>query len=115
MHFHSRNEYDSRNSSHADVIFGRDFQRLHSRVEFDYEWKRPSLKVCGLTALKVKPPPLFDNFALGWKPIAVKAVKSRCYSREDTKLIEEVARLLKNGIIELSWSTLRVQTLVAKV
>lgn len=96
----------------ANVILGRHFQRLHSKVEFSYGVKQPLLKVCGLTALKVTLLPLFDNLTPGWKAIAIK---SQCYSREDTKFIsQEVSRLLKNGIIELSQSPWRAQPLIMK-
>ncbi|XP_054287982.1 uncharacterized protein LOC129003710 [Macrosteles quadrilineatus] len=70
-------------------------EKEHSSVEVSFGGKKPTLKVCGLTAAKVAPVHVFSNLTLDCRPIAVK---SRRYSEEDSKFIkEETERLLKEA------------------
>lgn len=96
----------------ADLILGRDFQQQHESVTFKYGGSRPPLVLCGMTTLRVDPPPLFGNLTPDCHPIATK---SRRYSLADRKFIEmETQRLLKEGVIEPSISPWRAQVVVTK-
>ena len=96
----------------ADMILGLDFLALHQSVTLKYGGSQPPLTICGLTSLKVDPPDLFENLTPNVKPIADKR---RYYSLEDREFIKsEVARLLKEDIIEESKSPWRAQIVIVK-
>jgi RNase H-like domain found in reverse transcriptase/Integrase core domain/Reverse transcriptase (RNA-dependent DNA polymerase)/Aspartyl protease len=96
----------------ADVILGQDFQQQHKSLTVHYGGDLPSIVLCGLTTLRVKPPDLFANLTADCHPIASK---SRRYSLDDRKFIEnETCRLLREGIIEPSNSPWRAQVVVTK-
>ena len=77
-----------------------------------YGGSQPPLVLSGLTTLYVDPPELFANLTDDCHPIASK---SRRYSRDDRKFIEnETQRLLREGIIEPSNSPWRAQIVVTK-
>jgi len=70
----------------------------------NYSGDLPPLVICGLGVLKIDPPELFANLTADCHLVAAK---SRRYSTEDREFIEkEVQRLLKEGIIEPSNSSL---------
>ena len=118
----------------ADIILGEDFQCQHESVTFEFGGSKPPLVLGSinasssnedssptppgimnlLAALGIvnvdQPPSLFKNMDPNMKPIKTK---SRKYSHEDTKFIEqEVKRLLSEGIIEKSSSPWRAQCVV---
>ena len=94
----------------ADVIIGHDILKNHSSLEMTFGGPLSPLKICGLAAALVPPPPLFSNLTEDCKPIADK---SRKYSTEDMTFIRnEVDRLLKDKIIEPSNSPWRAQVVV---
>ena len=102
----------------SKVLLGLNILSKHSKLEIDYGGSRPELKlnkkdsICSLASLNIKAPPLFGNLTPDVKPIADK---SRAYSKEDYNFIKsEVARLLKEKIIEPSHSPWRAQVLVVK-
>jgi len=96
----------------ADVILGQDFQEQHASVTLEYGGKLPPIVLCGLTTLRVDPPELFSNLTADCHPVASK---SRRYSFDDRKCIqEETRRLLQEGIIEPSISPWRAQVVVTK-
>lgn len=96
----------------ADVVLGHDIFKEYSSIEISFGGQKPPLKVCSLSSVKVAPVRLFENLTEDCKPIAVK---SRRYSEEDSKFInEEVKRLLSEGVIEPSSSPWRAQVLVVK-
>jgi hypothetical protein len=83
----------------AEVILGQNWQAQHESV----------IKVCGLTALDVDPPPLFEYLTADCKPIAAR---SRRYSYEDRAFITaEIQRLQDEGVIEPSDSPWRSKLL----
>ena len=100
----------------ADVILGRDFMKLHEGVHFNQQGHKSVLQVnpgrtkhsdemCLVMAANVDPPRIFRTVKENCKPVATK---SRRYSKEDTKFInEEVIKLLNEGIIEPSKSSWR--------
>ena len=95
-----------------DIILGLDFQSQHESVTLKLGGKKPPLIICGLSALNVEPPSLFENLSPNCAPVVAK---SRRYSNEDRKFISsEVQRLLKEGIIEPSTSSWRSQVVVVK-
>ncbi|XP_068237219.1 uncharacterized protein [Palaemon carinicauda] len=102
----------------CDVILGYDFQKQHQSVSFQYEGKRPSLKitgakpVCLLATADIDEPSLFPNLPRQCKPIAVK---SRRYSQDDQLFVkDQISHLLSEGIIEPSISPWRAQVVVVK-
>ena len=94
----------------ADIILGQKFLFANNLVHFNLG--NDALPIAGaLGTLKVDPPDLFSNLTSNCHPIATK---SRRYTAEDrTFIIEEVDRLLKEGIIEKSKSPWRAQVYVA--
>ncbi|XP_068245363.1 uncharacterized protein [Palaemon carinicauda] len=102
----------------CDVILGYDFQKQHYSVSFQYEGKRPSLKitgakpVCLLATADIDEPSLFPNLPQQCKPIAVK---SRRYSQDDQLFVkDQISHLLSEGIIEPSISPCKAQVVVVK-
>lgn len=94
----------------ADVLLGHNFLELHKTVEIRFNGHHPSLSICGLTAARVNHPSLFAYLSTNCRPIATK---SRRHTQEDELFIQsEVARMLKEGIIEPSKSPWRAQVLV---
>ncbi|XP_063624762.1 uncharacterized protein LOC134796503 [Cydia splendana] len=91
----------------SDVIIGLDVLAQHSSIEFDFGGPREPLVVCNVAVASVPAVPLFANLTPGYKPIAIK---SRRYSDDDRRFIEEeIKNLLKEGIIEESRSPWRAQ------
>ncbi|XP_062897544.1 uncharacterized protein LOC134342847 [Mobula hypostoma] len=67
---------------------------------------------CGLSTLRIPPPPLFANLTPDCKPVATK---SRRYSAGDRAFTKsEVQRLLREGVIEASTSPWRAQVVVVQ-
>ncbi|XP_062891719.1 uncharacterized protein LOC134339275 [Mobula hypostoma] len=67
---------------------------------------------CGLSTLRIPPPPLFANLTPDCKPVAIK---SRRYSAGDRAFIKsEVQRLLREGVTEASTSPWRAQVVVVR-
>ncbi|XP_063625652.1 uncharacterized protein LOC134797361 [Cydia splendana] len=96
----------------SDVIIGLDVLAQHSSIAFDFGGPREPLVVCHVSAASVPAVPLFANLTPGYKPIAIK---SRRYSDDDRRFIEEeIKNLLKEGIIEESRSPWRAQVLITK-
>ena len=96
----------------ADIILGQNWQAQHESVTIHYGGAAPPLKVCGLTAVDVDCPPLFQYLSPDCKPIATK---SRRYSKKDREFITaEIQRLLEEGIIEPSDSPWRAQVVVTR-
>ena len=105
----------------VDLILGLDFQTQHQSVVFTYggdgppleiSCDDPPLKICGLTEINVQPPELFANRTDDCHPIATMSCR---YSKDDIKYIEcEVAKLLKEGVIEDSKSPWRAQVVVTR-
>lgn len=94
----------------TDVILGQDILRQHKSLIVEFGGSMPTLSVCGLTTLSIKPPSIFENLTTDCKPIAAK---SRRYSTPDRQFIQsEVQRLLKEDIIEPSLSPWRAQVIV---
>ena len=110
----------------CDAIVGHDILKLHQKLEINFQGKLPTLVVdhsicsvnshnqsdltCALLAAKIDPPPLFNHFPEGTRPIACK---SRRYSPADKEFIDkEIDILLEDGIIEPSVSPWRAQVLV---
>ena len=94
----------------ADIILGQNWQAQHESVTIHY--RGLFIKVCGLTAVDVDCPPLFQYLSPDCKPIATK---SRRYSKEDREFITaEMQRLLEQGIIEPSDSPWRAQVVVTR-
>lgn len=86
----------------CDVILGVDFLQQHSSLDIPFGGAKPILTVFVLATAAIPPQSLFANLTADCRPIAVK---SRCHSHSDQKFINsEVARLLKEGIIEPSES-----------
>ena len=70
------------------------------------------MAVCGFSKLNIDPPEPFANLTADCHPIVSKSWR---YSQEDSVFIDqEVKRLLKEGIIELSLSPWRAQVVVTK-
>jgi len=96
----------------ADMILGQDWQAKHESITIKYGGEEPTLKICNLSTLDVKPPALFQYLSPDCKPIAAK---SRKYSSEDQEFIKtETNRLLAEGIIEPSDSPWRAQVVVTR-
>lgn len=94
----------------SDVLIGLDILKKHSRIVLELGGSLSELKICNLTALSVEPPPLFQNLDPKVTPIADK---SRKYSVTDQEFIStEIARMLREEIIESSRSPWRAQVLV---
>ena len=96
----------------ADIILGQNWQAQHESFTIHYGGTAPPLKVCGLTAVDVDCPPLFQYLSADCKPIATK---SRRYRKEDREFITaEIQRLLEESIIEPSDSPWRAQVVVTR-
>ena len=101
----------------ADVVFGQDFLRLHKKVVIKLGGSRNTLlvdndRVCGIPACKANCDRLFQNLKFDWHPIVTK---SRKFNIEEKQFINaEVIKLLKEIVIEQSYSPWRVQVLVAR-
>lgn len=94
----------------ADILLGHDFLKLHKGIEILFGGSRPTLSVCGLTAMDITPPSLFAYLRDDCKPIATK---SRRHSLNDTEFIKsEIQRLIHDDVIEPSTSPWRAQVLV---
>ena len=96
----------------SQVILGQDFMEKHKSVEFYLSGSLPKLTVCGVACMSIDPPSLFPNLSKDTKPISTP---SRSFSTSDSEFIhEEVASLLRDGIIEKSQSPWKAQVLVTK-
>ena len=95
----------------ADVVLGQDFLRLHKEVVIKLGGSRNTQlvdndRVCGIAACKANCDRLFRNLKSDWHPIATK---SRKFNTEDKQFINaEVTKLLKEGVIEPSYTHLGV-------
>ena len=95
----------------ADVNLGQNWQ-AQRESSIHYGGAAPPIKVCGLTALNIDLPPLFQYLSADCKPVATK---SRRYSKEDKDFITaEVQRLLEKGIIAPSDSPWKAQVVVTR-
>ena len=101
----------------ADVVLGQDFLRRHKEVIIKLDGPRDTLLVdndpfCGVAACNAECDRLFRNLKSDCHPVATK---SRKFNQEDKQFIEdEVRKLLKEGVIEPSYSPWRAQVLVAR-
>ena len=101
----------------ADVVLGQDFLRRHKEVIIKLDGPRDTLLVdndpfCGVAACNAECDRLFRNLKSDCHPIATKLRK---FNQEDKQYIEdEVRKLLKEGVIEPSYSPWRAQVLVAR-
>ena len=101
-----------------DMILGYEFQKQYMNVVFSYGGQKDDFVVstqsptCALTASSMTIPSLFSSAPADAKPIATKS--RRFGSDEQTFIDQEVAKLLKEGIIEPSFSPWRAQVVVAK-
>ena len=96
----------------ADIVLGQNWQAQHESVTIHYGGTAPPLKVCGLTAVDVDCPPLFQYLSPDCKPISTK---SRRYSKKDREFdTAEIQRLLEEGIIQPSDSPWRAQLVVTR-
>ena len=101
----------------APLILGQTFFNNHESCTFNQGGPRPPLLIdfedtCAVTVSKVDPPVIFGDLSPDVRPIVTK---SRNHSEEDNSFIAaEVAKLLKEGIIEPSSSPWRAQVLVTK-
>ena len=96
----------------ATLILGEPFAKLHSQVVISYGGPKPPLIVCSISAMKIPPPRVFSHLAPNCHPIITK---TRRYSPEDIKFIEEeIRKLLALGIIERSDTPWRAQVVVTK-
>ena len=96
----------------ADIIIGHDLLKEHSSLELSLGGQKQPLKICNVMAATVPPVSLFTNLSADIKPIAIK---SRRYSEEDTKFIEqEINKLVETGVIEPSLSPWRAQVLLTR-
>ena len=101
----------------SDIILGLDFQSQHQNLIIKFNGESPDLVVspdshCSLTAADVPKVSLFSNLLVDTKPIAAR---SRRFSQEDRKFIQEtVNQLLDEGIIQPSSSPWRAQVVVVK-
>ena len=94
----------------SDIILGHDFINTHSLLQIHLSGKNPPLILCGVSAAKIEPPSIFSNLNPACKPIATK---SRRHSKPDQIFIaSEIDKLLKEDIIESSYSPWRAQVLV---
>ncbi|XP_068238623.1 uncharacterized protein [Palaemon carinicauda] len=94
----------------SDVILGHEFLKNHSALEMDFGGARPTLKICGLAAVKLVAPALFSNLTADCRPITAK---SRHYSQADKEFVKtEIGRMLQEGIIRPSQSPWRAQVLI---
>lgn len=100
----------------CDLLLGQDFQRQHKSLIVVYGGAKESFRVgesvTALSSAKVEEPSLFPNLPPKCKPIATK---SRRFSSDDQLFImDQVSRLLAEGIIESSKSPWRAQVVVVK-
>lgn len=96
----------------SDVILGHDILGRHSSIEIQFGGSKEPLTICSLSLAKVPPVRLFRNLSPNHTPIATK---SRRHSASDAKFIElEIEKLLKDDIIEESFSPWRAQVLVTQ-
>ena len=96
----------------ADVLLGHDVFKDHSSVTLNFGGPKPPLEICSVAQVNIEPVRLFTNLSDDIKPIATK---SRRHSQRDSEfIIEEVRKLLADGIIEESQSPWRAQVLVVE-
>lgn len=96
----------------SDMIIGHDVLEKHSSLEFAFGGPKEPFVVCNVAEASVPAVPLFANLSPECKPIAIK---SRRYSDDDRRFIEEeVKNLLNEGVIEESRSPWRAQVLITK-
>jgi hypothetical protein len=95
----------------APVILGQDFMLKHSSVEFHMKGSYPKLSICSVAAMKVPPPSLFSNLSPDCRPIRTSSRRLPALDRQFVQ--QEITRLLKEKIIEKSFSPWRAQVLVA--
>lgn len=94
----------------ADLIIGHDILGRYSSLNMQFGGSEDPLDICALLAAKVEPACLFPNLKPGIRPICVK---TRRHNDSDSKFIRgEIAKLVKDGIIEESHSPWRAQVLV---
>lgn len=88
----------------CSVILEHDFLRHHSNVEISFGGQKRPLKLCEpITAL-------FANLISGCKPIDIK---SRRHTNDENHFIHtEIKKMLREVIIEPSYSTWRAKVLV---
>ena len=96
----------------TDVIIGQDFMKQHSSVEFLFGGEKDKLTIAQLKCMNVECPRIFR--LLNGEPLPI-ATKGRQHSKKESKFIkEEIDRLLKDDIIEPSYSPWRAQVLVVQ-
>ena len=102
----------------SDIILGHDFQKEHERVTIEFGGSKPELiipnsaPVYAVSAATIDEPSLFSNLLPDCKPISSK---SRRFSKDDQDFIlQEVSKLLSEGIVEISSSPWHAQVVVAK-
>lgn len=102
----------------SDIILGQEFQKEHKSVTIEFGGPKSELVIAKSTSVRalstaaVEKPSLFANLLPNCKPIATK---SRCFSSEDEKFInQEIRKLLDEGIIKPSTSPWRAQVVVSK-
>ena len=95
----------------SEIILGQDFMAKHSGIFIKFGVNLPSLNICGLAKVSITAPTLFANLLPECKPIAITF---RRFSTIDKKFIaDEIAKLLKKGIIEKSNSPWRAQVVIS--
>nr|XP_026485607.1 uncharacterized protein LOC113393110 [Vanessa tameamea] len=96
----------------ADLIIGHDILEKHSFLEFSFGGPKEPIIVCNVAEASIPAVPLFANISADCKPIAIK---SRRFSQDDKQfIIQEIRKLLAEGIIEESSSPWRAQVLITK-
>lgn len=96
----------------ADFLIGHDILKNHSSVEIDFCGGKPPLKICSLATAEIPPVSLFINLSPDCRPIVTK---SRRLTEEDKLyIVQEIDKLLEEGIIEPSNSPWRAQAFVVR-
>ncbi|KAF2899044.1 hypothetical protein ILUMI_07131 [Ignelater luminosus] len=94
----------------CDVLLGHDLLSQHSSINMQFSGSKSPLNVCGLATANVESASLFSHLTPDCKAICTK---SRKFNPPDTAIInDEIQRMLKEDIIELSDSPWRAQVLV---
>ena len=93
----------------SDVIIWQDNLKNHESLQVHFGGSKPGLSICGLTAINITPPPLFENLSSNIRPIAVKP--RRCSTQDGTFIESEICCLLKD-VIEPSTSPCRAQVVI---